>query len=202
MNREYKKQFRKALDNLPQHSPDDKVWEYIEDQLEFREQLTKVSLNLPVHEPSEQIWQNIEGKLENKKTRNIFPVAISYISIAAGIAALVVLSITFTQKNKEIVTKSVEISENGMNTQNNESDKITDKALTFIDNQCKSSNYLCEIPEFREKHQKLEEVNNELKKVNEEIESLGSSPSLFQTKTKLENLKARLIKDLVKQVTS
>ena len=112
MNREYKKKFRNTLDNLPQHSPDQIVWNRIEGQLGFQEQLTVACRNLPVYEPGKHIWQNIENKLDNKKTISIYPVVIRYLSIAAGIAIIVMLSLTIIQRNKEILTKSVEIADN------------------------------------------------------------------------------------------
>ena len=202
MNREYKKKLRSALNKLPQHSPDPEVWERIEGQLTFNEQLTFGSQNLPIHEPDEKVWRSIEKQLDHKKIRKIIPVTIRYLSVAACIAAIIITTLTITRNHKEILTKSVEISDNNLQIPTDESDKLTDKAISFLDDQCKSSNYLCEMPEFREKHQKLIEVNSELKIMNKEMESLGSSPTMLQTKTKLENLKAQLIKELVKQVTS
>jgi hypothetical protein len=202
MKRDHKKQFRNALDNLPQYSPDQKVWDRIERQLGFQEQLTIACRNLPVYEPGENIWQKIENKLDDKKTIHLFPQILRYMSIAAGIAVIVTLSLTITKRNKEILTKSVEIAEFDSQVKQIETDKLSDEAISFIESQCKNSTYICEVPEFHQKQQQLTEVTGELKKVDKEMESLGSSPSLFQTKTKLENLKAQLIKDLVKKVTS
>ena len=202
MNRDFKKQLRNTLDNLPEFSPDDKIWERIDDQLNFQEQLKVACRNLPVYEPRENIWQNIENKLGTRKTVKLFPVVMRYLSIAAGIAVILVVSLTVTRGNREKITKTVEIAELNFAIKPNDSDKTTDQAVSFIDAQCKSSSYLCEVPEFHQKQQQLDEVNNELKKVNKVMETLGDSQSLVQTKTKLENIKAQLIKDLVKQVTS
>lgn len=201
MNREYKKHFKTALNKLPQSNPDHKIWERIEGQLAFREQLTNASQHLPDYEPGEQIWQNIEKKLDHK-TIKIFPVTYRYLSIAAGIAAIVVCTIIITHKNRETINETVEITDNEQKISTIESDSLTSQVFAFIDAQCKSSSYICRSQEFQDERQQLSEVNGELEKVNKTISTLGSSYSIIRTKTKLENIKAQLIKDLVKQVTS
>ncbi len=190
------------LKTCPNIAPPNRFGIALKGQLGFQEQLTAACRNLPVYEPGEHIWQNIERKLDNKKTVSLYPVVLRYLSIAAGIAIILTLSITITQRKNEIITKTMEIADNGSPVQSEESDNLSDQAVYFIDMQCKNSTYLCQVPEFSQKHQQLVEVTIELKKLNKEMETLGSSPSLFHTKTKLENIKAQLIKDLVKQVTS
>ncbi len=202
MNREFNRQLRNTLKNLSESNPDEKIWERIDSRLNFEEQLKIAIPKMPVFEPKENVWQNIETKLDNKKSVKLYPSVFRYLSIAAGIALIFVLSLIITQQNKETVTKTVEIADSNLDLNNNESDKISDQAVAFINEQCKSSSYLCEVPDFQLKQQELNEVLDELKKINEEMAVLGGSSSLYMTKTKLENLKTQLIKDLVKQVTS
>jgi hypothetical protein len=202
MNREFNKQIKRAISGLPEQSPDDKVWRGIEAQLEFREKLKDAGKRLLVHEPSEIIWQKIEANLSHANIKRFNPAAIRYLSVAASIAVIVVCSIIFFHKGKETTTESVESADNWLQPAVLTTDSLGVRAFKFIETQCKNSPYLCKAPDFDEKRQQLIEVSTELEKVNKVMATWGGSPSLFKTKTKLENLKAQLIKDIVKQVTS
>lgn len=202
MNREFNKQMKNAISGLLEHSPDDTLWQKIEAGLEFCVQLNKAVKQFPKHKADEKIWQNIDKKLDANKIKKLNPTIIRSLSIAADIAIVITIGFVFFSKGKETITIHTEASENWQKTSTLKTDSLSNQVFKFIENQCKMSPYLCKAPEFEKTNQQLIEVDTELEKVNRVIETLGDSPSLVITKTKLENLKAQLIKDIVKQVTS
>jgi hypothetical protein len=203
------KGFNKILKNrikhLPQYEPRTGTWDSILVQLKFRKKLSASVRHLPIAEPSEVIWSNIENSLNEgqsvcitHKTRNL---AIA-LSAAASIALLIGVYFMYQNRTQGSITVSEEIVYEWDGLVDSGDDYTTQKGIQFIEEQCRHNTYVCSMPEFSEKKQQLDEINDQIKEIDEMIYSTGSTPTIIKSRIKLENMRTRLMKDLINQIAS
>lgn len=194
---------KKNIPELQEYEPNENLWESISSSLDFEAALEKNKPNLTSYSPDESLWSKIETGLEqeqNHRTR-----IIRYLRIPVSIAASVLLVVTFYFAfNKSNVTLS-HTEEVAIEWQINPEANETINAINpekFIQETCQKHNFICETEEFREKSELLNELNQNLERINAEINSYGTSVPLEKSKIKVENLKAQVVKELIKQILS
>ena len=199
--KKYNKINSSLLKQLPEFSPKPELWSNIETQLAFNQKLKEKIKELPVYEPNESLWNNIESKINYKKEINKHLTLKISLSIAASILLLLGIGFLFKQKNTEPITVTEEVADD-FQYYSSKNDSLYLKASDFIDEQCRMRNYLCSKPDFQNKKMQLNEINSKIEQVNSIIEHTGSSPSLVETLTKLENMRSRLVKNIIYLITS
>ena len=74
--------------------------------------------------------------------------------------------------------------------------------IKYLEENCRRIPEVCQTPEFLEQKRMLLELDNEHKQLTEVINKYGESPELIKSLIKIENLKSRIMKDLIKTVNS
>jgi hypothetical protein len=200
--KKFDKKLKAFSSKLHEYEPRADVWNSIDKQLNFHKQLSSFSEKLPIHEPRENFWDEIEIKL--KPAREIFRIrkTASVLTAAATIAFLLGTWFYIDIRNEENLTITVETLYDNQQFEMNTNDSLSVKAKEFISEQCRSRSYICEVPEFKAKKQQLEELEMQVKEVDKIINQTGSSPSLIKTRVKLENMRSRLMKEIINMITS
>lgn len=200
--KEFSKKLKTVIKMLPIHDPDSETWEVICKRLDFNEKIAAKVLNMPVHEPNENVWIKIEPQLKPKLKIS----RVKYLMVGLSAAASIILffSLWFWnhQNPDEIITTTEEIVNDWHLPFIAEKDTASQTALHYINSQCKNKSYICNTPGFEEKKKELQEVETQIKMIQNVIKTSGNSPSLVKSGIKLENLKIRLMKDLLNIVAS
>jgi len=190
-----------VIPNLPEYQPGKEVWENISNSIDFDAELEKTIPFLSEHQPDQHSWNRIEKEIKGRRSTTKI---VRLLRVPAGIAASILLFVAIYSilKNSPstTVTYSEEMAEESVSNISTRLD-LNDPVL-IIEEACQKSSYICETEEFTEKKMLLDKVSKELNNVNKEIDQYGSSISLEKTKIKLENLKAEVLKDLIKQIQS
>jgi hypothetical protein len=198
----FDKNLKIKIKNLPLHHPEPAVWDKISHRLDFNDKIDKEIRFIPMHEPLEDTWSKIEPLLKPglkvSKSRNLI---IGLISVAASVILFFSLWFIKYQSSHETITVSVETVESWNPVALNE-DSTSQTALRFINKQCEVKSYICSNPGFAEKKKQLEEVETQIRTIKNIMNSLGSTPSLIKSNIKLENLRTRLMKDLLNIISS
>jgi hypothetical protein len=200
------KRFNEKLNHLvsklPVHEPSNELWDKINKQLEFNERLKARSQNLPEFEPKDLSWKIIEKSLNRKNHTVKSKAIIALLSTAASIALIIGFYSAFFVHKHENISVSEEISNNWQEPIKASSSETTKNALGFINKQCEINSYICNQPSFTEKKQQLDDVEIQIKNIEQVINTSGNSSSLIKTRIKLENLKAKIMKELINMITS
>jgi ElaB/YqjD/DUF883 family membrane-anchored ribosome-binding protein len=198
----FDKKVKARVKNLPVQAPKDGLWESISKQLEFNEKLSARAKELPMYGPMENSWKIIEQYLkpqtQNNKTRDL----IIGLSAAASIGLLIGIYLLNRQSNGGTISVSTETVSDWRPNSIVEVDTSGQFALRFIEEQCKNRTYVCNMPGFNEKKQQLNEVNNQINEIEQVIHSSGSTPTIMRSRIKLENIRTRLVKELINQIAS
>jgi hypothetical protein len=107
MEEKNRNSLKKAIDNLPEYSPKDKLWDNLSDNLDGDQAssvLDKAINELPVYQAPADAWVHIEKHLAIKR-RPMWP---KVLAIAASLALIVMFARNYTSVNfeKEIVKVS------------------------------------------------------------------------------------------------
>jgi len=188
--------------NLPVQGPTDELWTKISSQLDFNDKLILRSRELPLHDPKKNTWGNIEKGLPSQKRKGTNRIIIITLYAAASVAFLIGIWVSFGTKKQGTISVSEETISNWQEPFKITNDTVSTTINGFINEQCSSKSYICNQPEFSEKKQQLDDVEIQIKNIEQVISASGNSSSLIKTRIKLENLKARLMKDLINMITS
>jgi len=197
---------KKNIPELPEYEPKENLWESISSNLDFEAALEKNKPNLASYSPDENLWNKIEVSINQKKhDTNHRARVIKLLRIPASIAASILLVVTFYfafNKNNVTLSHTEEVAlEWQGKPERIESNNLINPEK-FIQETCQKHNFICETEEFREKSELLNELNQNLERINAEINTYGTSVPLEKSKIKVENLKAQVVKELIKQILS
>lgn len=195
---------KRTIPMLPEYEPDKKLWDSISSNLDFDIELEKNRSNLPTYSPDESLWYKIDKNINQEKNHRtkIIKLLRVPVSIAASVLLLVTIYFAFNKNNGISVSHTEEIA---MEWQSKPEINESINAINpekFIQETCQRHNFICETEEFREKSELLNELNKNLERINAEINSYGTSVSLEKSKIKVENLKAQVVNELIKQILS
>jgi len=178
--------------NLYNHQPDESVWARIEENLDFQFRLDRQLPELPMHKPNNEVWELIVANLPKNKR-----ISFRYknISIAASIAAVMVLSTFLLQTNSKYMHSTTEL------TPTNESN-MEQEAIAEIRSYCNRHTSTCEQGNFKELMQLYHELKTEETELKKAMHQLGDSPEMIQAMIKIENLKSETIQDIILLIQS
>ncbi len=201
--KDFEKKLKKTINNLPLHDPKPETWDVIQSRLDFNDKLAKEIRFIPTHEPSEHTWNKIEPLLKpGLKVSKSKYLILGFTSAAASIILFFSLWFFKHQPSHDSITISEETVEGWKQPVALTEDTTSQTAIQFINKQCENKSYICSNPGFAEKKKQLEEVEAQIKVLKNIISTSGSSPSLIKSNIKLENLRTRLMKDLLNLITS
>ncbi|MFV0391704.1 MAG: hypothetical protein ACK5KP_07470 [Paludibacteraceae bacterium] len=179
---------------LSERKPDDRIWIQIEKELDFNVRLANRMAELPAYNPQQAIWEKIAANLAHKKTVRF---KISYISVAASIVEIVLISTILFQI---IQNNAYSISEKEKYTQS-EVD-MEHVAIDEIRKYCNLNKATCDQSDLRELMQLYEELNEEESELKNAIMQLGDSPEMIHAMIKIKNLKSETIQDMILMIQS
>jgi hypothetical protein len=198
----FENNLKNVIKQLPQYEPKTVLWKKIEWQLKFRNKLKETVQQLPVVEPSEFVWTNIENSLNevhrSYKTKNL----IIGLTAAASIALLIGIYLFNKQYDHETISITEETVSEWSPASILISDTTTQNAIRFIEDQCRNKTYVCNLPGFDEKKLQLMEINDQINELDLVIQSSGGTSTIVKSRIKLENLRTKLLKDLLNQIAS
>jgi len=198
----FDKKIKSIVKKLPVQGPKDELWESITNQLDFNEQLSSRAKQLPFYVPQESSWEIIEQNLKPQKRNLKYRNLIIILSAAASIALFIGIWVSFNAKNQDTITVTEETVSSLQQPFKTSADSTSGNVIKFIKEQCANKSYICNQPEYSEKKQQLNDVETQIKNIEELINTSGNSPSLIRTRIKLENMKARIMKDIINMITS
>ena len=200
--KEFEKKIKTKIKNLPLHDPEQKAWEAICKRLDFNNKLTERVQELPFHEPLENAWNKIEIKIKPTLKISSTRYLLITLSTAAAIALFIGIWSINRQRNRETITVTQEVINDWKQPAISNADTISQTAIQYINKQCETKSYICDRPGFNEKKKQLQEIDNQIKELQNIINTTGSSPSLIISSIKLENLRTRLMKDLLNIIST
>ncbi len=165
MEEQNKKTLIEALSSLPEHEPNEMLWEQIEEQMEGGLEgvlPAQLLLSLPQYEPPASAWYGILKRLEADKSGAKI-VSIGWRKALAIAASLAVLLVAFWQLNKprqvEMNLVAVNFSEETVDPLLLEHDWDEDEeAFGEFLSLCEAKKVVCEQPEFKLLQGELEEL--------------------------------------------
>jgi hypothetical protein len=188
---------KKALNDLSELSHCEGLWQNIYDDLNFNDLLHKKASRLPLHTHNEDLWDKINLKIIRTSTRGINRKILISSAIAASFLIIIMLSLFNKSTHDDIaITHEYFIEESLTDI----SEKII--PIDLLNNWCENSVELCNTPLFKEKIDRLNNLDNEIVSLNAIIKRYGESPALVKSLIKMENEKAFLLNDLIKQLRS
>ena len=197
MKDKFNNNLKKVISQLPQHTPDDHLWNNICNELDFDDKLRLKSKELPLIEHHKDLWTRIEKEISYisqapvKRTKHI-------ITWSVGIAALLLLVIVLFTRNSgssEIIySEEYIIKESFIQIGNTEMENPVD----FVRQCCMQSMVKCNDPAFEKDMGRLVKLDAEIKHIQDIIATYGESPALIKSLIIMENQKAGLVKDLLK----
>jgi hypothetical protein len=198
----FDKKLKAAVKLLPESNPKNELWDKINQQLNFNNKLSDKTKQLASFEPEEKLWnqieQNIKTKNKKPKQRNL----IYLTSAAASIVIIIGLRLLLSSPKHETITITEETVNTWQQPFNNANDTLSAHGIEFINEQCTNKSYICNLPAFNEKKQQLNDLEIQIKNIEQVINTSGSSSSLIKTRIKLENMKTRVMKDLINMIAS
>ena len=175
--------------NLCNHQPDESVWLKIEATLDFENSMAGRIAELPLYKPDDEVWKGISANLPgNKKIFFRYKIA----SVAASIAAVMILSTFLLLTNNENRHTATELTHKTVS----ESDP-EQEAIAEIRKYCNMNTTACEQGNFKELMQLYDELKIEETELKEAMNQLGDSPEMIQAIIKIENLKSEAIQDMI-----
>jgi hypothetical protein len=200
--KDFEKKLRETSKILPKHEPKAEAWDTISQWLDFNDKLASTAREMPVHEPYEDAWGNVE--IQIKPRQKFYKTRIIAIGLSAAASVTILIAIWFLnrQNNQGKLTVTEEVVNDWKQPALFNKDTASQKVLQFIDEQCNNKSYICHEPEFIQKKEQLKEVDDQIKVLEQVINTSGSSSSLVRTHIKLENLKSRLMKDIINMIAS
>ncbi len=204
MEEQNKKTLIEALSSLPEHEPNDLLWEKIEEDMEGSLDSilpAQLLLSLPQYEPPTSAWEGIVTKLEGeKRSAKIIPMQWRRaLAVAASMAALMVV---FWQMNKphqvEMNVVAVNYSEETVDPMLLQRDWNEDEdAFGEFLSLCESKKSLCEQPEFKQLQSELEELTSAKEELASALGEFGTDADLVTQIKEIEMERTGIVKKMM-----
>lgn len=176
----------KAIDSLPEHEPNDAIWDYIQDDLvhEFGDARLREKLQtLPSYDPPEMVWNHINSNLDGKPQSAARVISFSnwrrVSAIAASFAILMfsgwwILN-TDTNTNDGLAYSTEEI-DTELFKQDWDDDEGAFEELMQL---CKIKLATCQEPDFQKLQAELDELNDAKIALKNALGKFGTDPNLI-----------------------
>lgn len=212
-----------ALRNLPDYSPDNKVWVRISEDLDKNSTSTKILQQLSKIEPPENIWdkideeltrrekrsilkqynppekvwENIDRNLSIRKTNRVKRRIIQLVKWSSAAAAVFILGFfIFTTVNTNKINFSY--SEEWIELQDvqkwDEDELVIEQTLDLI---CRENPIACKSPEFKKMEEDLEFLNQSKQAILKQLSKYDANTELEIMLTEIELEQTSLIKEMI-----
>ena len=204
MEEQNKKTLIEALSSLPEHEPNDLLWEQIEAEMEGGLSAilpTQLLYSLPQYEPPTNAWDCILKALEGERsTAKIVPMKWRRaLAVAASLAALFIV---FWQMNRpqkvEMNVVAVNYSEENVDPLLLQRDWNEDEeAFTEFLTLCEAKKTLCEQPEFKQLQGELEELTSAKEELADALGEFGTDADLVTQIKEIELERNGIVKKMM-----
>ncbi|MCF8247743.1 MAG: hypothetical protein K9J37_21390 [Saprospiraceae bacterium] len=199
-----KKTLIEALSSLPEHEPNDMLWEQIEEGMEGGLDgilPAQLLLSLPQYEPPLSTWEGILKQLEAEKPSAKL-VTMKWGRALAVAASLVGLLMVYWQMNR---TEKVEMNVIAVNYSEEIVDPLllkrdwNDDEAAFSDflSLCEAKKVLCEQPEFKQLQNELEELTSAKDELASALGDFGTDANLVTQIKEIELERNDIVKKMM-----
>ncbi len=209
MREENKHILIEALQNLPEYSPKEHVWDTIDIELTKEEQETKLTdavKQLPDYRPPTSVWDNIASGLDQdaektKPTARLFTLK-RIANVAAVFVAVTIGALLFYNNNSigeeqiTIAFSEEKVASSFLNIDWEEDEDV----FAMVAEICKTETVLCKQPDFKILTDELEELNAARAELKTAMENYGNDPELIAQLTAIEHERTDIAKKIVKRI--
>jgi hypothetical protein len=197
----HKENLKKAIHQLPEFEPREGLWNRVAEELDFEQKVKPLIASLPEHEPTISFDQITERLDDGKKIYRL-----GFMKYAAAIAAsLFIAYFSWNQFRKGIAApEKIEYSQETVlptDTLNN-TDKYEQKAMEYIEESCNSQPAKCAMKDINVLKTELQYLYNQNQLLQEEGVKYGNDANMVKDQIKLENMKSKVIKELIQKLNS
>ncbi|MCB0518955.1 MAG: anti-sigma factor [Lewinellaceae bacterium] len=203
MEEHNKKTLIEALSSLPDHEPEDELWDRIQHKLKGQDDLIPKDAirSLPVHEPPARLWAGIAEQLDAQPAEKGRVVRISWKKAMALAASFALIVFAFFQwKAKPEGEKGYSISYAVENLDPllaaQDWDEDEDAFVQFLEI-CEAKKYICEQPAFQQLRSELEELTLAKNSLKEAVGDYGANASLVTQIKEIELERTDLLKKMM-----
>ena len=201
---DHRDNLRRALRQLPTHSPRPNAWEAIERSLEDEAALRRGLAQLPEHQPKADLWPTIARELAGCER----PAARPWLRYAAAVGTIVLLSVAIfflvddqATSNGATITYSEEVAPLPMRFE--PTDSLEQEAWEYVQQLCQQApTTTCQQPEFVALQKHLQELAEEERALQQTMDALGYDPQLVKYQVRIENMKAEATRELIQLLMS
>jgi hypothetical protein len=204
MEEHNKKTLIEALSSLPEHEPQEMLWDRIEQEMDGGlEAILPAQLlqSLPQYEPPPKTWDGIVAKLDaDRPSAKIVKLNWrSTLAIAASFAALMVVVWQLNKTTQlEMNVVAVNFTEEKVDPMLLQRDWNEDEdAFSDFLSLCDSKKTVCEQPEFRQLQSELEELSSAKQELSEALGEFGTDADMVLQIKEIELQRNDLVKKMM-----
>ncbi|MEO1518636.1 MAG: hypothetical protein AAFV95_26720 [Bacteroidota bacterium] len=204
----------KAIQQLPSHRPESKVWDALCDTLDqedARQKLDIVVSALPAHEAPDDLWGRIADELDQEQEVTPLPSIekgriFRRLYRYAAAAAIALLAITAVSYNHLASTRTVDGVTISYATEQTYQVKFVadweqdEDAFNRILNYCQEQKFVCEQPEFRILKEELMDLNDARESLKLAINRYGEDSDLISRLAQIENERSDILKQIITKI--
>lgn len=186
-----KHRLSKALPQLSQFLPDDKLWDSIQQKLQ-EGQLNEALQDLPIYEPQQEVWQAISASLPARRVTIRWWYAASVLLIV-GLATAWMLnkspdqSIDFSQEIADMRLQSG---------QQPETDLAYQKLVAY----CQTETLVCQRKDYKLLKDEYEKLDLASEQLHDVIGSYNTEPELVRQFNNVERQKTAVLNEMAKMI--
>ncbi len=193
------------MNQLPEHDPRPDLWARIEADLNYEDRLEQALRTLSDHDPGD-VWAALEARLEQTGSQPVkrlirWPNA-GGMAAAAALAGLVagwlwwpVATDTTEQVSVAYSTEPAVKAKPDLQTT-----QADDHFMTFVEQHCRQEVAACSRAGVKELKGRLDDLNERKVKIEEKLSVFGNDPALVEAQIKIENERAEVTKQLVREL--
>lgn len=197
------------MNQLPGHDPRPDLWARIEADLTQEDRLDRLLSQLPEHDPGD-VWAQLETRMQEGESGAAGETPVRQIGLsvaarwvgAAAVAGLLVGGLWWQKlpKPDEHITVAWSTETAVTTWQHPDQTAADDHFMTFVEQHCRQEVAACSRPEVKELKGRLDDLNDRKVKIEEKLSVFGNDPALVQAQIKIENERAEVTKQLVREL--
>jgi hypothetical protein len=181
----------KALQQLPEHLPEAKLWVSIQQKLQ-EGRLNDALQNLPLYEPAPATWESISAGITRKRNAFTWWSAASVLLIAGVAAAWL-----FSQHLGQRIAFSQDVADLRLQPGGQPNTDLAYQKLLIY---CQTETFVCEKKEYKllkDEYEKLEMASEQL---HNAMGNFNSEPELVRQFDNVEQQKAAILNEMAKMI--
>jgi len=184
-----------SLSKLKTFNPPDSTWESITNELSKKEKLS----HLRKFTPDAINWEKIENGLNIADRKSFKTKIIRFATLATAAAALVIFTylILFPENNKTNISYSAELI---VIEDTNQWQDDDDEIMDVLDELCASNTIACSAPDYRAKEKELTYLNERKTEILNRMNVYDENVHLQVILTRLELEKTEIVKQMISKI--